>query len=288
MQDQKDLQIKFGGQLSEIDVKTLIDSLNSLTTVVEEINKDLHPENSIKIVVKATEKGSFIMELGLIVDYVKNLLDPDDLGVASEVLKVLLQILQIKQILKGKEPKSIEKKDEHNVVIESQEGKRVVVQTNVFHIYGNNNTVQVGLSEMFKTLNQDDNITDFSIGEDEERVVTERQDFDELSKVTEIKKEKTKVIVEVADLNIFKLVFADKYKWEFYYKGNKVSAYVQDPAFFEMINNGKAFSKGDILTVELEIHQVFDDSVNTYINDEFKIKKVLKHHPRAQQDNLNL
>ena len=94
-----------------------------------------------------------------------------------------------------------------------------------------------------------------------------------------------KIITQPATLNIFKLVWDNKRKWEFYWRGDKISAKIIDETFFKNIDKGEQFAKGDLLEVELQITQIFDKSVNTFINDNnsYQIAKVIHHIPRPTQ-----
>ena len=46
---QSEFTIKFDGQLNQVDVNTLVASLMSTSTVLQEINKELTPENKISL-----------------------------------------------------------------------------------------------------------------------------------------------------------------------------------------------------------------------------------------------
>jgi hypothetical protein len=61
-----------------------------------------------------------------------------------------------------------------------------------------------------------------------------------------------------AKLNIVKVSFDHKLKWEFIFKGNKISAKSDDPVFQERIDKGESYAKGDVLEVELAIKQKYE------------------------------
>jgi len=100
--------------------------------------------------------------------------------------------------------------------------------------------------------------------------------------------ENQRIILEIASLNIFKVVFEENYVWEFYYKGNKIKAQILDKNFFSKIDNGESFAKGDILKVELQINQIYEPTVKTFINKSYKINRVIQHEPRGEQQKLRL
>jgi hypothetical protein len=75
-------------------------------------------------------------------------------------------------------------------------------------------------------------------------------------------------------------------KWDFYYRGNKISARINDPNFYELIDKGEAFAKGEILEVELQINQIFEESVNTFINKSYQINRIINHYKRDEQKKI--
>lgn len=92
---------------------------------------------------------------------------------------------------------------------------------------------------------------------------------------------------QAAILNIVRLSFEDNLKWDFYYKGNMISAKIADPNFYELIDKGEAFEKGDTLEVDLQINQKFDESVNTFINKSCQVNKIIRHLSRNEQQKIN-
>ena len=84
-------------------------------------------------------------------------------------------------------------------------------------------------------------------------------------------------------MTIFKVVFEKGYKWQFYYQGNKISAVIKDESFFSQIDEGAKFSKGDKLIANIEIKQVFDKTIQAYVNKEYSVIKIKQRIPRDEQ-----
>jgi len=53
--------------------------------------------------------------------------------------------------------------------------------------------------------------------------------------------------------------------------------------FFKRIDKGEKFSKGDTIIAELHITQVYDKSIQTYVNKEYVIAEIKQHIPRGSQ-----
>lgn len=281
-----DFKIKFDGQLHQVNANTLITSLINLSTAIQEINKGLNPDRQIEINIKATEKGSFLLWMGLALAKLPQLLETTGSG-AKNIIDVLAGILTIKNALRGKQPEKIEE-DGDKIKLHTNNGTIIVIDKFTYNCSGNQ-TIQDAISNTFEMLQEDSSISGFAITDVQEKPYfeVERKDFEQLAIKSEVIEENKRILTEIADLFIFKIVFDNKYKWEFYFKGNKISATVTDETFFQRIDEGESFSKGDSLTVEIEVQQIFEKSVNTFINQSYTIKRVLQHTPRGEQKKMN-
>ena len=137
-------------------------------------------------------------------------------------------------------------------------------------------------------MSEDQAIEKFELYDDNNELVFESNkcDFDSIAYPAVLPEEDTKKSEEEATLTIFKVVFEKGYKWAFVYRGIKISASITDESFFQKIDEGVKFSKGDRLLVDLEIIKVFDKTIQAYVNKEYKIVKVTQHVPRGNQTKL--
>ena len=286
-----DFKVKFGGKLNEVNVNTFLKSLASISTVVDEINKEVGEGQKLEIRIKATERGSFLVHLGLLSSQIADLIGQMDFELASKVVTMLVGIFTLRKLLKGEPPEGT-KEGKDDVTVTTKSGNTITIDKRTFHIYSKNVTINEALADTFDALNSDKSIDSFEIqGSDEESLFeAPREDFEMMSVkgLSEIPEEKLKILTQSATLHIFKLVWDKNRKWEFFYKGTKISAIITDDSFFANIEKGEPFSKGDSLQVEMEIKQRFDNSVNTYINEAYFITKVIKHIPRPDQGRLNI
>lgn len=286
-----EFKIKFDGEQHQIDANVLINSLIHTTSIIQELNRELNTGKKIEVKVKALEKGSFLIHIDLIetaVEALKNLLTKENIKIAGVIISALVGLIKIKQHLKGEDAKS-EEVDGENIKIENKNGETIIIQNFVQNIYKKNVIVKDALSSNFENLENDNSITGFEITDKDEKplIRVDRENFEDLSIKSEDILGDEKIIKQAANLNIVRLSFDKKLKWEFYYKGNKITAKTEDPVFQERIDNGESFSKGDTLEVELEIKQKFDKTVNTFVNKSYKINKITKHIKREQPPELN-
>lgn len=287
-----DFKIKFDGRKHQIDANILINNLIHTTTIIQEINRNLDSGKKIEINVKALEKGSFLIHIGLdetLIESLKNLLTKENVEVAAKIITAFTSIIKLKKFLKGKDPEKIEN-DGSRVKIQNDQGQVIYVENFVQNIY-HNTIINDALSKSFETLDNDESITGYEVTDSQENplVRVEREEFETLAvSQDDMILEGEKLIKVNATINILRISFEEKLKSDFYYKGHKISSKINDPEFYKRINKGEKFSKGDMLDVELEIKQIFDRSVNTFINKSYKISKIINHTPRDEQSSLDL
>lgn len=286
-----DFTVKFGGKLNEVNVNTLLRSLASISTVIDEVSNEIGEGQKLEVKIKALDRGSFLIHIGLIPAEIVDLVKQVDLKLASEVIAALVGILTIRKLLKGKKPKKVEEQKD-NVIVETESGNRFKVDKRTFNIYNSNVRINEAVSDNFDALHANSSIEGFSIEDPNKEVLFEssRDEFDIMSAkgVTEIPEENVKILTQPVTLHIRKLVWDKARKWDFLLRGIKISAFIRDDAFFHQIDKGEKFAKGDCLEVELEIRQIFDESINTFVNDSYTIAKVLKHIPRPPQESLDI
>lgn len=292
--DNRNLEIKFGGHLHEIDIDLLIGSLVSYSSVTQEVSTYLSPGVRVDIKIKAPKEGSFVILLNLIAQNGGDLFTRENIQFAANILEVVSGLYVFKKwIAKNGKPEIIKPGEDNSIEILNNRGS-IVVSNDVYNIYQENPRVRENLRNTFSKLQEREEIIDFSIRDVDggsDLFYAERSDFLALaSSDDEIEQRRQKVVKKNQELSVFKIVFRENYKWEFFYQGTKIYASVKDDVFFKKIEKGEvAFRSGDKLIVDLEIDQVFNESANTFMNDSFYITRVIEHIPRVSsiQHSLN-
>lgn len=286
-----DFKIKFDGQQHQVDAQILISSLIHTTTVIHELNKYYYTGKKIEIKVKALEKGSFLVHIELIetaLESLKTLLTKDNLLFASGIIGGLVGLIEIKKHLKGKKAKEITQDGSKTIIININ-NNILNISSDIYKIYETNVIVNDALSQNFDSLDNDPAITAFEITDKRENpfVRVEKSDFKDMTLKSEQIDENRKHIIEMTRLNIVRVSFEENLKWDFYYRGNKISAKIDDPNFYALIDKEESFAKGDILEVELQINQIFEESVNTFINKSYQINRIVNHYKRDVQKKID-
>ncbi|MGI9192202.1 MAG: hypothetical protein ACR2IL_08755 [Chitinophagaceae bacterium] len=286
-----DFKIKFDGEQHQVEANLLIGSLIHTTTILQEINKEINSGKKLEIKVKALEKGSFLCHIELIetsLDALKNLFTKEHIEVGASIIATLVSLIELKKFLKGKKAKAIEPQDSFTKIT-NQEGDVIIIENAIFNIYENNATVKDALAQNFDVLNNDPAISGFEITDNQEKpyVRVNKHEFNDLSQKSEETEAGDRIIIEAATLHVIRVSFEENWKWDFYYRGSKISAKIIDTLFYESIEKGKSFAKGDTLEVELQISQKFDESVNTFVTKSYQINKIIRHTARHEQAKLN-
>jgi hypothetical protein len=284
-------KLKFDGQLHQIDANILINSLIHTTSIIQEVNRYLDTGKRIDIKVKALERGSFLVHIELLetsIDSLKSLFTRENVELASTIVTLLAGLIEIKKFLKGRKAKSVDQKED-KTEITNENGDVLIIENLTFTIYEHSPIIKDALSQNFDSLNNDPSITGFEITDRDENSIirVDREEFSDLSLKSEEITNDERIIKEAATLNIIRPSFDESLKWDFYYKGNKISAKIKDPNFYELINKGEPFAKGDILEVEIQINQKWDESVNTFVNKSYQINKIIRHILRNEQQKFH-
>ncbi len=284
----KDLIITYGSRTHDISADTLLTSLFTTTSLIQEVNKELAPEKRIEVKIKALQEGSFevVSSIQEIVNQHPGLFSADTVQYLGNLITIVVGVLTLRQFLKGEDPKTKQEVDT-GIKIENIDGDVMVFDQKVVNIALGNQTVADLVSKQFEKLNQDDQVQSYSISTSKDEVPAfeaDRNHFSYLQKKQVVERDQVRQVVkEGANLKIFKLAWDGGYKWGFVYDGNRISANIKDPHFFESIDQGEKFAKGDELEVNLTIYQEYDSSIDGFVNTDYEINEVLKHIPRGEQ-----
>lgn len=282
-----EFKIKFDGQLHQVDVNTLLNSLFNITAILQEINNEIEPGEKLNIKVNAFTTGSFNIDLQLVQGMVKSIFSKDNV---NYVVDVLVGIFTIKQLFKGKKVETVIELDDGKLKI-GNEGEEITIDKPIYDIYRTNHNINDSMEKTFETLSDDPSIEGFSISDKNNTPLftAESKDFAVMTNrnvLLEKDEESRTLYDDNAMLSIFKIVFDRNRKWEFYYNGNRISAKILDEDFFNHIDNYK-FSKGDILDVRLQITQHYEATLKTYVNKFYDVIKINKHIPSIEQPSLD-
>lgn len=290
MPDKEDMLIKFDGQTHQIEANTLINSLIHFTTVVHEVNNSISNGEKVVVNIKAHNEGSFEVLLNIAKDVAnaaQTLFSITSMGYVAGLIDAVSGVYSAYQFLKGDKPKHIESIGNGMVKVENNNGNINYYDQRVINIVQGNQVVRGAISQGFDTLNDDLNVTGLEFVKGGKNLLeVQRDEFPTLAAGNshdELQKDERIETQHGAMLRIVRLSFDPRMKSDFLFAGNKITAWIADNKFYEDIDRGEPFRKGDVLECDLEIKQQYDPTIDAYVNKSYKLIKIDQHHPRSEQ-----
>ncbi len=279
--EQETLTIKFDGQNHQVDVQTFVYSVLNFTTVVKEANKK-NGGNPININIKAPEKGSLLVDL--VTNAVNNPTLLNGTTILSSTIVIVGGVYQLHKFISGRKTKEV-RTENSETTITLEDNSTLTIAENIYNIYTTTPAIPDSISKNFSALSEDPAVTNFEVSRNgvDKIIEVPKEDYARMAIKQQIETENSRTIVESANLYIYKVVFekTDR-KWEFYHNGDRISANIFDEDFFKLIDRGESFSKGDQLKADLQVTQVFDESIGTYVNQSHAVLKVYEHIKRSE------
>jgi len=279
--EQETLTIKFDGQNHQVDVQTFVNSVLNFVIVIKEANKK-NGGNPININIKAPKKGSLLVDL--VTNAINNPTLLNGTTILASTIVIVGGVYGLHKFISGKKTKEV-KTGNGTTTITLEDNSTLTIADNVYNIYMTTPAISDSISKNFSALSEDPAVTNFEVLRNGKEKIIEvsKEDYARMSIKQQIDTENSRTIVESANLYIYKVVFekTDR-KWEFYHSGDRISANIFDEEFFKLIDKGESFSKGDQLKVDLQVTQIFDESIGTYVNQSHAVLKVYEHIKRSE------
>jgi hypothetical protein len=287
---QEEIVLHFGGDRKKINAYTLASSLVSLADAIKEANSIVNPGYEVEVLVEAFGEGSFRTIIKTTYASTKNLFSADNLKTLA--LGILATFIYEHAIAPDS---NVEIKVDDNQVIVQQGEKTIIIPRTVYDAQKEvqkSDKFRDSVSKAFRAIEKDKHVTNFGLTkkiDDEEpdlKVLQSR--FSLLSSPIEID-EPQREIQEIADLQIKRAILErSKRKWEFIWRGIKISAPVIDDGFYKDFFAHKiTVAPGDSLEAILKIYQSKDEETGIYTNSKYEVIEVRKHVPRFSQSEID-
>jgi hypothetical protein len=292
MEKQPKYTFKYNGDLEYIDITTLISSQLHFLEMLNEIQREIAPEIEFKTKIKYLPKGSWQYEFmfslfpGLV-------FGSDSVDKIKKIISAASSILNLKKLLKGKEPIKIE-----------QSGNGIIV-----HIQGDNNQVQFytlpahefklmknkkidnSANKMIDDVDKDNSIDGIEIFEDKDSILVDikRDDFEKTKKTNSFLEESKTLQEPINNVELIMLYNKDG-KYDLYQNGSRITPYhIEDPEFNDKLSKGnEGFYSGNRLFVDMSILKEYNKVGDVYINKSYSIIKVHSNTQRLQDSQSNL
>ena len=239
--------LHFRKEGARINAYTLASALVALADSIKEANSAINMGYSVEVVVEALEDGSFRVRIRTLCRSLKNLFSKEN---AKVVLLGVLTCYIYEKTLGPQEDITVNV-DKKYVVIEHGDD-RIIIPRDVHEEKEKVEKLvrfQDNVGKAFQIIKNDQQINSFSIdkGKDPKEQLPEirREDFDKIAILPD-EEDEEKSVTEVADLQIIKAILKrSRRKWEFSWRGVKISAPVLDKYFYD-----------NFLLIELQLHPV--------------------------------
>ena len=283
----EEVVLHFGGERRKINAYTLASTLVSIADAVKEANAVINPGYDVEVLVEAFGEGSFRAKVKTTYKAAGNIFSKNDL--LAIALAVLASFIY-EHTLSPDSDVTINVNSEE-VIIE-QGDKKIIVPRSTYEA-----TKEVQKSENFKksvsrisnSIEKDANVTSFGVTSDFKdetpKIEIPRKGILLLSNPYDIA-EPTREIEELSMLFIKRAILErSKRKWEFVWRGFKISAPVLDDKFYDDFFAHKVtIAPGDQLEAKLKIYQSKDEDTGIYSNDRYEVVAVMRHIPNLAQE----
>jgi len=281
------LVLHFETQRRQVNAYALATSLVGLANAIKEANSIINPGYSIEVVVERLEDGSFRAVIRAILKNAKNIFSSE--AAKNIIYGVLAAWVYDHTFADNKQPiinindSSVEIRASDTVIIVPRliyDAKKSVEKSERF---------QNSMGQVFSGALLDRDVTGLKITPSGNWPVLppiRREDFQVL--VEPKNTDDANTIVEDANLEISRAILSrGKRKWEFYWRGIRLSAPVLDNAFYdEFFAHEITIAPGDVLHAALKIHRRVDPDSGIMINTKYEVVQVYEHIPRQTQNSF--
>lgn len=263
----------FGGE-NEIDLKDLISSLDGTVELLDYVAKSLDKDSYIKINVKGSRKGSFIIDFGIIAKEVCNLLTVENVAFASVCLDSFCKIIEVKKHLKGDKPKTVSPDGKGNVIIENVDSEKLHIENHVYNLYGDYS--DKALKRIFSNCNRD---SVYIESDGAKRVEIPKDMFPLMEKEICIDRDDSAINITNSSAEIIigikKADFYGSSQWEIAYNGKILKASVNDKKFIEDLHEGDvSITSKTTMKVELR-SELSINEIGEVVKTSYSIEKIL-------------
>lgn len=292
--------LAIGSEDHGVDAAAYGTVLVNTANLIDEFSNTLETGARFEIVVEAERKGShladIVLQAGEAIGIASSLITPDNIVLAQafarRVISGVAKCWEVAKKLGGEAPARVEQHGEFaNIVINGDMNAPITIEVHqsVADTVLNNEIAKIAIANTFQALEAEKDIASVGLLDKDNQALVEvqRKDFKALSKrVPAQKAGRRSQTRPCAILAVNRQSFKRSKKSDFIYAGNEITATIVDENFWQAIDRGERFAKGDRLVTVLEIEQIYNESVRAWENYSYKILSVLEHRPRPFQRDL--
>ena len=270
----------------EVNAYALASAFVGLADAIREANAMVNPGYRIEVVVEALSSGSFRAAIKMAYTEVKNLFSKQ--AVEAIIYSIIATYIYEECLSKNEPPKITV--SEEMVIIEVGRD-RVVVPRDAYDAkkrLEQSERFKSAVGKVFEGAALDSSVTGLAItsenGPPPPHLIIPKELFGRFE-ADLAHDENTREIIEAAHVEINRAILErSKRRWEFFWRGIKISAPILDDMFFDrFFAHEITIAPGDGLFVDLRIVQEKHPDTGIFINKRYEIIKVYDHIPRLKQ-----
>ena len=286
--EERTVKVKFGGDIDGVSVETFTAVLLGYTRALTATAKEIDPNLVLDVEITATQPGCLEAILKAAVTDLPGLLA--SITQLSDQIRPVVETLngcmELRRFLgKNGAPKEIERNGDGYKVI-AQNGSNVTVNSFVMKASGSDE-VDRALASAFGALASNDRIESIDISRPAgAHFSAPASEFDSIKTAPRCELESERIeIVRNASLFVAKpmLALSDQRKWEFIWRGEKLSAFMGDFDFLKKLANREVtFGIGDSILADLELTQRRNE-IGAWVNRKVRVINVRGLEERGEE-----
>jgi len=278
--------IHFDTEGERINAYTLASTLVGIADAAKAANAAINLGYDIEVVVEAIGPGSFRALLRAVYKEAGNLFSGQN--VRAVILSVVASFIY-ERTLAVNHPLTVEVRTDEVIVVSGSD--RVVIPRNVYdatRMAEKNQQFVTSIGKTLEAASTDHDVKGIGfvpkMDSPKPDIVIPKDTMRSLE-IEEGKDPDTRVIHEQCDLQIVKAILEKSVrKWEFMWRGIKISAPVIDNNFYSrFFAHQITIAPGDELSVRLAIKQTRGPQTGIYANVGYEVVEVFEHKPRLRQ-----
>lgn len=272
----------------QINAYALATSLIGLADAIRSANAIVNPGYYVEVVVETLIDGSFQAVVRTIYEKTRDLLSSE---AAKAIIYGIISTHIYEAAFKSDTPPVITVNSE--VVIIEFAKEKIIVPKDVYeakkHLEKSERFTS-GINRIFQGAQMDQSVRGLGLkietDESIPQVCIPRENFAIFDSRGEM--EGSREVIEYATLEISRAILErGRRKWEFYWRGMRISAPVLDVSFYDrFFAHEIMIAPGDGLRVVLRVIQIAAPDTGIFMNASYEVVEVLEHIPRMQQSRI--
>jgi len=260
-----------------MDVRDLATALFATSDLFRSTGRVIYGrEVKIKVNVRATGNGSFLVDLDFFIsnwERIRDLFNSDSVQAIATIIATLGGLIGFYRWLKGRKISAAKTSKDGLVDINVGE-HQIQISENVYSAYESID-VHIAIKKLIHDPLESEGITEFRIEHPDMNVTVSKDESEYFSNTHSAEHE----TIENVAKKVFKIVshtFKSENKWQLSDGSSTIYAAMADEDFLDKVEKGLvSFTKGDTLVCQIRTIQKVDDHGN--LTSKYVIERVIKH-----------